>query len=232
LALTVVGAQGRELVIAQGVDVKGFDVHSSGSSVTAEESVLVNVFDYLVWRTADGDFEPGLAVSWEPIAPDAWRFVLREGVVWHDGQPFTAEDVKFTLERISRDESLVEYENYRQIREVEVVNDHEVIIHTHGPDPILVNRLSRLNSGIAPKHHVEAVGWEGLATNPIGTGPYRFVEWRRDDRVVLEAFDAHSRGRPACARRVFRTVPEDPTRAGEPLTGGRRVAPNVPAQDR
>src|SRR5690606_2332929 len=106
LALGTAHAQVRELVVAQGIDVKGFDVHSSGSSVTAEESVLVNVFDYLVWRTADGDFEPGLAVSWEPIADDAWRFELREGVVWHDGQPFTAEDVKFTLERISRDESL------------------------------------------------------------------------------------------------------------------------------
>src|SRR5690554_4904088 len=231
LALTVVGAQGRELVIAQGVDVKGFDVHSHGSSVTAEESVLVNIFDYLVWRTADGDFEPGLATSWEPIAPDAWRFTLREGVLWHDGEPFTAEDVEFTLERISRDESLTEYENYRQVREVEVVNDHEVIIHTHGPDPILISRLSRLNSGIAPKHYVEAVGWEEFAVNPIGTGPYRFVEWRRDDRVVLEAFDDHWRGRPAFDRLVFRTIPEDSTRVGELITGGVHVAGNVPVQD-
>ncbi len=232
LALTVVGAQGRELVIAQGVDVKGFDVHSHGSSVTAEESVLVNIFDYLVWRTADGDFEPGLATSWEPIAPDAWRFTLREGVLWHDGEPFTAEDVEFTLERISRDESLTEYENYRQIRDVEVVNDHEVIIHTHGPDPILISRLSRLNSGIAPKHYVEAVGWEEFAVNPIGTGPYRFVEWRRDDRVVLEAFDDHWRGRPAFDRLVHRTIPEDSTRVGELVTGGVHVAGNVPVQDR
>jgi peptide/nickel transport system substrate-binding protein len=232
LALGTAHAQVRELVVAQGIDVKGFDVHSSGSSVTAEESVLVNIFDYLVWRTADGDFEPGLAVSWEPIADDAWRFVLREGVVWHDGQPFTAEDVKFTLERVSRDEGLVEYENYRQIREVEVVNDHEVIIHTNGPDPILVNRLSRLNSGIAPKHYVEAVGWAEFAVNPIGTGPYRFVEWRRDDRIVLEAFDDHWRGRPAYDRLVFRTIPEDSTRVGELITGGAHVAANVPVQDR
>lgn len=224
-------AQVRELVITQGIDVPGFDVHSTGSSVTAIESVLVNIFDYLVFRDADGNFEPALATDWEPVADDAWRFKLREGVLWHDGEPFTAEDVKFTLERISSDDSLTEYANYRQIREVEIVGDYEIIIHTHGPDPILISRVSRLNSGIAPKHHVEQVGWEAFALNPVGTGPFRFVEWRRDDRVVLEAFDQHWRGRPAFDRLVHRTIPEDSTRVGELITGGAHIAANVPVQD-
>ncbi len=229
--LATASAQERELVIAQGIDVPGFDVHSPGSSVTAIESVLVNIFDYLVWRNADGDFEPGLATSWEPIADDAWRFQLREGVVWHDGEPFTAEDVKFSLERIATDTSLSENNNYSQIREVEIVGDHEVIIHTNGPDPILINRISRLNSGIAPKHYVDEVGWEQFALEPIGTGPFRLVEWRRDDRIVLEAFDDHWRGRPAYDRLVHRTIPEDSTRVGELITGGVHVAANVPVQD-
>lgn len=229
--LTTASAQVRELVIAQGVDVPGFDVHSPGSSVTAIESILVNIFDYLVWRDADGNFEPGLATAWEPIAEDAWRFTLREGVLWHDGQPFTAEDVKFTLERIATDEALTENANYRQIREVEIVNDFEVIIHTDGADPILINRLSRLNSGIAPKHYVDEVGWEQFALAPIGTGPFKFVEWRRDDRIILEAFDDHWRGRPAYDRLVHRTIPEDSTRVGELITGGVHVVANVPVQD-
>ncbi len=229
--LAVASAQDRTLVIAQGIDVPGFDVHSLGSSVTAIESVLVNIFDYLVWRDADGNFEPGLATSWEPVAEDAWRFTLREGVVWHDGEPFTAEDVKFTLERIATDESLTENGNYNQVREVEIVNDHEVIIHTNGPDPILINRLSRLNSGIAPKHYVDEVGWEQFALQPIGTGPFKFVEWRRDDRIVLEAFDDHWRGRPAFDVLIHRTIPEDSTRVGELITGGVQVIANVPVQD-
>src|SRR5690554_3853772 len=116
LLLSAASAQDRELVITQGIDVPGFDVHSPGSSVTTVESVLVNIFDYLVWRDSDGNFIPGLATSWEPVAEDAWRFELREGVLFHDGHEFTAEDAKFTLERISRDESLAEYENYRQDR--------------------------------------------------------------------------------------------------------------------
>ncbi len=228
LSLGLTSAQ-QELVIAQGIDVPGFDPH--GHSNTAMESVLVNIFDYLVFRNANGDFEPGLATSWEPVAEDAWRFILREGVLWHDGETFSGEDVKFSLERLATDDSLQEHTNYRQIREIEIVSDYEVIIHTNGPDPILINRISRLNSGMAPKHYVEAVGWDAFATAPIGTGPFKFVEWRRDDRVILEAFADHWRGRPAFDRLVHRTIPEDSTRVSELLTGGVQVITNVPVQD-
>ncbi len=228
LLLGLAGAQ-REIVIAQGVDVTGFDPH--GHHTTAVEAVHVNLFDYLIWRDADGVQQPGLAVSWEPVADDAWRFMLREGVTWHDGEPFTAEDVKFTLERVAFDSSLQPYDSYRIIREVEVVGPHEIIIHTHGPDPLLLNRVGRLSSGIVPKHVVEAIGWDGFNEAPIGTGPYRFVEWRRDDRIVLEAFDDHWRGRPAFDRVVHRTIPESSTRVAELIAGGVHIATNVPPQD-
>jgi peptide/nickel transport system substrate-binding protein len=220
----------REIVIAQGIDVPGFDPH--GHHTTAVEAVLINLFDYLVFRDADGTLEPGLATEWEPVAEDAWRFTLRQGVLWHDGEPFTAADVKFTLERVATDSSLQPHESYRQIREVEVLGDHDIIIHTHGPDPLLLNRISRLSSGIVPKHHVDEVGWEGFTTDPIGTGPYRFVEWRRDDRVIMEAFDEHWRGRPTYDRLIHRTIPEDSTRVSELMTGGVHIATNVPPQDR
>lgn len=232
LALTALAAFGSaqsEIVIAQGIDVPGFDPH--GHHTTAVEAVVTNIFDYLVFLDADGERQPALATEWEPIAEDAWRFVLREGVLWHDGEPFTAEDVKFTLERVATDDSLQPYENYRQIREVEIVNDHEVIIHTDGPDPILINRISRLSSGIVPKHYVDEVGWDGFTVAPIGTGPYKFVEWRRDDRIILEAFEDHWRGRPAYDRVVHRTIPESSTRVSELLTGGVHIATNIPPAD-
>jgi peptide/nickel transport system substrate-binding protein len=233
LLLGLFGAAGaqqvRELVIAQGIDIPGFDVHDHNN--TAVEAVHTNLFDYLLWRDAEGEWQPALATGWAPEGETAWRFTLREGVLWHDGEPFIAADVKFTLERVARDESLLEYGNYRQIREVEVVNDHEILIHTEAPDPILLNRLSRLGSSILPKHHVEAVGWDGFAVDPIGTGPFRFVEWRRDDRVVMEAFDEHWRGRPAWDRLVHRTIPEASTRVSELLTGGVHIATNIPTQD-
>lgn len=222
-------AQPRELVIAQGIDIPGFDIHDHNT--TAVEAVHVNLFDYLVFRSPDGEFIPALATEWEPLSDTAWRFRLREGVLWHDGEPFTAADVKFTLERVANDSSLQEYGSYRQIREVEIVNDFEVIIHTHAPEPVLLNRLSRIGSGMLPKHYIEAVGWEGFNQRPIGTGPFKFVEWRRDDRLILEAFDDHWRGRPVWDRLIHRTIPEDATRVAELLTGGVHIATNIPVQD-
>lgn len=218
-----------EIVVAQGIDVTGFDPHMHSN--TAMEAVMVNIFDYLVMRDVTGEVQPALATSWEPISDTAWRFTLREGVVFHDGSPFTAEDVKFSLERVAKDESLAEFTNYRQIAEVEVVSDHEIIIHTNGPDPILINRISRLNSSIMPKAYVEAVGWEEFTVNPVGTGPFRFVEWVRDQRIVMEAFEDHWRGRPTFDRLVHRTIPEDSTRVAELMTGGVDVIVNIPEQD-
>ncbi len=229
LCLGMVSAQDREIVIAQGIDIPGFDIHDHNT--TAVEAVHVNIFDYLVMRDADGVLQPALATEWERVSDTEWRFLLREGVKWHDGEAFSAEDVKYTLERVATDESLQEYNNYKSIREVEIVNDYEIIIHTHDPDPILLNRISRIGSSILPMHYLEEVGWDGFAVDPIGTGPFRFVEWIRDDRVVMEAFEEHWRGRPYWDRIIHRTIPEDSTRVGELLTGGVDIATNVPVQD-
>ena len=229
LVLVAAASAQRELVIAQGIDIPGFDVHDH--NVTAVEAVLVNLFDYLVFRSPSGTFEPALATAWERVNDTAMRFTLRDGVVWHDGAPFTAEDVKFSLERVAFDASLREHGNYRQIREVEVTAPLEVVIHTHRPEPVLLARLSRIGSAIVPKHHLEALGWEAFNRDPIGTGPFRFVEWRRDERLVLEAFDDHWRGRPAWDRLVHRTIPEDATRVAELITGGVDLATNVPTYE-
>src|SRR5690554_3091685 len=75
----------QELVIGQSIDVNTFDPQNTGN--TQVSAVLVNIFDYLVWVQADGSFEPVLATSWEQVTPTAWRFELRENVLWHDGRP-------------------------------------------------------------------------------------------------------------------------------------------------
>ncbi|MBW6456071.1 MAG: ABC transporter substrate-binding protein [Trueperaceae bacterium] len=232
-ALGVATAQPvRELVIAQGIDHEGWDIHDHNT--TAVEAIHVNVFDYLVFKDADGVIGPALATSWERIDDLSMRFLLREGVLWHDGESFTAEDVKFTLERVATDASLQEHNQYRQIREVEIVGPHEIIIHTHEPEPVLLSRLSRIGSSILAKHHIEAIGgWESISDhNPIGTGPFKVVEWRRDDRIIMEAFDDHWRGRPEWDRLVHRTIPEASTRVAELLTGGVHIATNIPPADK
>lgn len=222
------GAQ-RTLTVAQTLDVPGFDPHNHGN--TAVEAVLTNVFDYLLFRDSNGNIQPALATGYEQVDDLTWRFTLRDDVLWHDGEPFTAADVKFSLERVARDSSLFEYDSFKQIMEVEVVNDHEVLIHTEGPDPVLLNRISRKGADIVPEHVIAAIGWEGFSVKPVGTGPFRFMEWVRDDRVVLEAFPEHWRGPPVWDTVVFRAVPEDATRVGELLTGSVDIAVNIPTQD-
>ena len=225
--LSLVSAQ--ELVVAQSVDVPTFDVHQH--STTAAEAVLTNIFDYLIFRDAEGELVPALATSWEPVDDTSWRVVLREGVTWHDGEVFNAEDVKYTLERVAGDEALVLHEEFAVITGVEIVNDFEVVIRTAEPDPLMVNRLSRLGAGMLPQHYIDEVGIEEFSVNPIGTGPYRLVEWIRDDRVVLEAYADHWRGVPAFERVVFRAIPEDSTRVSELISGGVQIATGVPAID-
>lgn len=222
-------AQERELVIAQGVDVPGFDPHTHSNS--AVEAVHVNLFDYLVYSDETGAFTPGLATDWERVTDTATRLRLREGVTFHDGSPFTAADVKFSLERPALDKSLRENPNFRSITSVEIVNDHEVLIHTAAADPILLNRLSKTGAGIVPKAYIDSVGWEAFSTRPIGTGPFKFVEWRRDDRLIMDAFAGHWRGAPVWDRLVHRTIPEASTRVAELISGGVDIAANIPSQD-
>lgn len=227
---SVVAAQDdRTLVIAQGIDIHGFDVQNH--STVGVEAVHVNLFDYLVFRNEAGEIEPALATEYEPISDTAWRFVLRQGVFFHNGDPFTAQDVKFTLDRVISDASLAQHAASAIISEIEIVNDHEVIIHTATPDPILLNRLSRTGSGILPASYIAEVGWEGFDAHPVGTGPYKFVEWRRDEFLRMEAFENHWRGVPHYTTLIHRTIPEASTRIAELLTGGVQVATNVPPQD-
>jgi peptide/nickel transport system substrate-binding protein len=222
-------AQNRELVIAQAIDTPGFDPH--GHSTGAVEAIHVNIFDYLVTRTPEGKYLPALATEWEQVSDTAMRFKLREGVLFHDGSTLKAEDVKFSLERPALNKDIFVHSFYETIREIEVINDLEFVIHTKKPDPIRLNRITFNGAGIVPKHYVDAVGWKQFSLKPIGTGPYRMVEWRRDDRVIMEAFDKYWRGRPAYDRLVHRTIPEDSTRVGELISGGVDIATNIPSQD-
>ncbi len=228
VGIGTVAAQSR-LIVAQSSDIDGFDVHNSSGTIT--DGVTINIFDRLLMRTRDGAWEPALAESWERLDDTAWRFSLRNDVTWHDGRQFTAADVEFTLERVAGDGTLAWHDRFSVIREVEVVHDFEVIIHTHEPDAILLNRLAGTGAAIVPRHVIEENGWSAFQNSPIGTGPFRFVEWRRDDRLLFEAYDQHWRGRPAIDELVFRFIPESSTRVGELLTGGVDIAVNVPPQD-
>jgi peptide/nickel transport system substrate-binding protein len=180
--------------------------------------VNINMFDSLLHRSSKLEFEPSLALSWKALNDTTWEFKLRKGVKFHDGSTMTAEDVKFSFDRVlepgKEKKASPQYGNIRAIKEVKIVNPDTIHLVTDKPFPLLLERL--VFFPIVPKKHVEKVGPEAFgSTATVGTGPWKLVEWKRDQHIRLEAFDQHWRGKPAFKYVVFRAIPEVATQVAE-----------------
>jgi peptide/nickel transport system substrate-binding protein len=191
--------------------------------------VNINMFDSLLHRNTKLEFEPSLATSWKALTDTQWEFKLRKGVRFHNGDVMTAEDVKYSFDRVlDQTKKSPQYGNIRAIKEVRVVNPETIHIITDKPFPLLLERLVFFS--IVPKKHIETVGDQAFGTtSPVGTGPWKFVEWKRDQLIRLEAHNQHWRGRPAFKYLVIRAVPEIATQVAEIKTGGVDIIRNVPA---
>ncbi|ASN04393.1 ABC transporter substrate-binding protein [Virgibacillus necropolis] len=222
--------EGETLTISLGPDLMTWDIHNH--TTTSTEAIHVNVFDYLLMRNQEGEIQPHLAKSWKKVNDTTYEFILNDGVKFHNGEALTAEDVKFTLERVAKDESLRSNGDYNAIKEIKVIDDFKFQIITDAPDPMLISRISRQASGILPKDYIEENGWDYFNENPIGSGPLKFVEWKRDNRVVLEPYDEYF-GKKVTDwdKVVFRAIPESTTRVAELLSGNIDIAANIPPSD-
>ena len=191
--------------------------------------VNINMFDSLLHRNTKLEFEPGLATSWKALSDTTWEFKIRKGVRFHNGEIMTPEDVKYSFDRVlDQTKKSPQYGNIRAIKEVKVVDAETVHIITDKPFPLLLERL--VYFGIVPKKHVMAVGDQAFGTTaPVGTGPWKFVEWKRDQLIRLEAFDQYWRGKPPFKQLVFRAIPEYATQYAEIKTGGVDIIREVSA---
>lgn len=210
------------------VGVQGLpDSLDTGVSSFAALNLALQVMDPLVLRDDAGTPGPGLATSWEAVDPLTWRFHLREGVTFHDGAPFTAEDVKFTLDYISAPDSVYGSKNrISQITGTTVIDPLTVEIKTSEPFPTLIIGLSDIP--IEPKHYVEAVGREGMVKEPMGTGPFKFKEWVPADHYELVANPDYWRGGPKVEGVLFRQIPEASTRVASLLAGETQIIEEIP----
>src|SRR6266487_1689815 len=157
---------------------------------------------------------PSLAESWT-MAKDGrtWEFVLRKKTRFHNGDPVTAEDVKFSFERY-RGAAATLFKD--RVREVQVVDPGRVRFHLKDPWPDFMTFYGTSATGaawIVPKKYVEKVGEDGFRRAPIGAGPYKFVSFQPGVELVLEAFDGYWRKAPSVKRLVLRSVPDEATRA-------------------
>jgi peptide/nickel transport system substrate-binding protein len=199
-----------ELRVALPWTPENLDPTMNLSSIRA--AVGVSMFDSLVGRDAENRLVPQLAESWKLLDDTTWQFTLRKGVVFHDGEPFNAEAVRFTIRRIlDPEQKSPNRANIAEIARVDVLDDSTINIVTRQPYAPLLYRL--IDFPIVPPKYTTEKGNQVFALRPVGTGPFKFVELVKDDRLVVEAFDRHWRGAPKIRRIVFKPIPEPFTRA-------------------
>src|SRR6267378_1963391 len=219
--------QKRELVVAQGGDIAKFDPHFSTSSNDIRWSF--NVFDNLTSRHPDGKLHPGLATDWKLQGQSQWAFKLRQGVKFHNGDPFTSADAKYSIERTYDPAAKTMVATaLSTIDRIEAPDPYSLLIHTKKPDPLLPARLGFYGGQIVPKKYLESVGPDTFGQKPIGTGPVRFVSGTKDDRVVLEANPDYWGGRVDFDRLIVRALPEMAPRVAALLKGEVDLITQVP----
>ena len=173
--------------------------------------VLYALHDALIKPMPRNLLAPCLAESWTVSADQrTYEFKLREGLRFHNGDPFTAEDVKFSFQRAKGSKIL-----HDKVREVTVVGPYRVRFVLHEPWPDFLTFYGSLVSGagwIVPKKYVEQVGGDGFKKHPVGLGPYKFVSHTPGIDLVMEANESYWRKVPSVKRLVFKSVPEPTTR--------------------
>jgi peptide/nickel transport system substrate-binding protein len=173
--------------------------------------VLYAMHDALVKPMPGNLLAPSLAEFWT-VSPDqrTYEFKLREGLKFHNGDPFTAEDVKFSFHRAKGAKILQE-----KVREVAIVSPYRIRFHLHEPFPDFMTFYGTLATSaawIAPKKYMEQVGVDGFKKQPVGLGPYKFVSHTPGVELVMEAFEGYWRKMPSVKRLVYKSVPEAATR--------------------
>jgi peptide/nickel transport system substrate-binding protein len=189
---------------------------------------LTLLYDFLVGANADGSTSTvnGAAEKWE-LSPEGttWTFWIRKGITFHDGSELTAQDVKWSLEMVTKPESIAA--NAARLRNgikgIEVSDPYTLVIRTHKPDLWLAQDLSMAagyEGVILPKKYYEQVGADGFAAKAVGSGPYKWVKGLAGSSIQLEAVDQHwAEGVPKYKRLTYAVVPEENTRIAMIQTG-------------
>ena len=220
-------AQRTDITIGMQLEPPNLDP-TAGAAAAIDEVVYANVFEGLTRFGPDGAVLPALAESWE-IAPDglSWVFNLREGVSFHDGLPFTAEDVVFSFDRaMAEDSTNAQKQLFDGINEVTAIDDTTVEIGLDAPKGSLLFNLAWGDAVI-----VSPASAETNKSNPVGTGPFRFSNWVQGDRIELVRNEDYWGAKPALEKVTFKFI-SDPTAAFAAMMAGDLDAfPNYPAPE-
>jgi peptide/nickel transport system substrate-binding protein len=222
-------AQPTQITIVQPAEATTMDPGRSTQVLTV--NYFYNLYDSLVrWDNAL-QLQPGLATSWKAVNDTTWEFTLRAGVKFHDGSPLTADDVRATLERNLVPGKTIVTSGFGTIEAVQVLSPTTVRVVTKKPDPLLLVRMAQMGSQIVPARFTTDEGAKELARRPVGSGAYRFVEWVKDERLVMEAnrdwWGWEGRA-PTIDRVVWKAIPDDFPRLVALEKGDADIVTNVP----
>src|SRR5881628_2805770 len=217
-------AQARRGHVIAGLSERMLTLDPANHYSISSTSVLRHVYDPLLDVTSDDKFVPALAESWKPVNNTTWRFTLRKGVRFHDGTPFTADSVLFTLKRVRDNTKLIKSFVYQDIDDVRKDDDFTVTVTTKRPFGSLPAHLTML--GMLPP--AAGAHEEAFFSKPVGTGPFRFVSWTHGDRVELAANARYWKpGVPRVEKVTVRFIPELSTRAAALRAGEIHVIDRV-----
>ena len=194
-------------------------------------SVVHSVYDSLLQYGPTGELEPLLAESFSLLDPLTYEVTLRQDIVFHNGEPFNARSVSFTLAHIMNPATASQVaQNFAVVEEVEEVDPQTVRLHLSQPAPWLPSQIAPWLALLPPDYAADPAN--DFANNPVGTGPFRFVGWDRGQAVRLEAnpdyFPESPKGQPVARQVSFRFVGEASTRVADLLSGSAGLIRDVP----
>jgi peptide/nickel transport system substrate-binding protein len=223
-------AQATPITVAVGAPVTSMDPHYH--TLSPNEQAHAHVFDRLVETDEKARLRPGLAESWKLVDDKTWEFKLRT-TNFHDGSPFTAEDIAYTIARVptvpNSPGSFAIYTN--AVSRVEIVDAHTIRLHTKGVYPLLPVDLSQvfvISHKLGPNPATEDFN-NGKNTN--GTGPFRFVSYKNGDRIELDRNDGFWGEKPAWSHVTYRMITNEAARTAALLSGDVALIDSVPTAD-
>jgi peptide/nickel transport system substrate-binding protein len=219
------------LTVASSAPVTSIDPHYH--TLTPNESFGVHVYERLVSRDPQGRMIPGLAVSWKLRDDKTWEFKLRPNVKFHNGAPFTAEDVAYSINRVPHvKNSPASFQIYtKAITGTEIVDPLTILLHTATPYPLLPADLSQIfiiPHGLGPDPATEDFN---SGKDAIGTGPYRFVSYSPGDRIEMDRYDGYWGKKPDWDHVSYRVISNDAARSAALLAGDVGIIEFVPPID-
>jgi peptide/nickel transport system substrate-binding protein len=226
--LAVEAASEGRVVIAQGVDPTTLDMMNQQEQPAS--NVGAQMFESLLERGQDLKLTPALAAEMPKlVAPTTWEFKLRRGVKFHNGEDFNAESVKFSIERLANPANKLRGStSFAPIDRVEIVDQYTVRIHTKKPWPVFLSHIALRQAAMYPPKEYAGKDAAAISRAPIGTGPYKFVRWSKDEEIVMEAFPGYWGGAAKVKTVVFKPIPDDAVRVAALQNGEIDVAVNIP----